>query len=118
MTEDLRDYQFNALDQVEREHTQVKSVCLVAPTAAGKTRMFTRWARRRMNEGMTGVTYARRIELLVQAQEAYAECGVKAGIIAPGFPAEPWLNMQCASVETVIARGEVPKSDFQIAGII
>jgi superfamily II DNA or RNA helicase len=115
MTEDLRPYQITALERVEAAHQEVKSVCLVAPTAAGKTRMFTRWAKRRIDEGKAGVMYARRIELLTQAQEAFAECGVRAGIIAPGYPSEPWLKMQCASVETVISRGEVPECDFQIA---
>jgi hypothetical protein len=83
------------------------------PTAAGKTVLGSEWARRQIAAGLTrGLILAHRIELLRQFRDELATFGIKAGIIAPSERPEPWLDVQCASLDTLVSRGEVPEADW------
>lgn len=105
----LRDYQSSALDRVAKSHAQ--RVVLVSPTGSGKSVMGREWVRRRVAEGKRVLMVAHRIELLTQFASHAAKVGLTASIIAPGFPSDPYAPVQCASLDTLVARGSVPQAD-------
>ncbi len=111
----LRPYQTRFLSQVDAAHERVRRVCGVAPTGAGKSVMGRAWARRMVDGGLPrGLVLAHRIELLRQMRDHLAEVGIQAGILSPEEPAQPWLKVQCASLDTLVARGEVPEAEWVI----
>ncbi len=100
----------SVLDHARKKHP---SVCVVAPTGTGKTYMMVvpaltvaSW-RGMNNRAGAVIAIAHRRELIVQLYDAIVECGVQAGIIAPGYPRTDHL-VQVASVQTLIARKELP----------
>lgn len=111
----LFEYQERALRQVADAHTRVKSVCCVMPTGAGKTVLGVEWARRMIAGGLEhGLVVAHRIELLRQFRDELANVGIQAGIVSPSEKPEPWHPVQCASLDTLVARGEVPEAQWVI----
>lgn len=111
MTE-LRGYQSRALDEVERAHESARRVCLVMPTGAGKSVVSREWCRRQVASGRRGLMVAHRIELLTQFSSHLSAVGVSSSVLAPGYPSNPHAPILCASLDTLLARGEVPASDF------
>lgn len=115
----LRDYQSRALDEIESRHAAAhdpltRRVCCVIPTGGGKSVVGREWARRRLADTGRGLVLAHRIELLTQFQSHLSAVGVRAGIIAPGHPYDPSAPVQCASLDTLSSRGEVPHADWVI----
>lgn len=108
-------YQQQSLEAVAAAHREVKRVCYVLPTGGGKSVVATEWARRQSEVSPRGLVLAHRIELLRQMQVHLRRAGIDAGIISPEEPAQPWLPVQCASLDTIVARGEVPDADWAIA---
>jgi len=114
----LRDYQQAALGRVrELSAAGVRSVCLVAPTGAGKTRMAVAWltghtglAGAPLLHGDTGLWIVHRLELLRQSADQLAEIlgPLDVGIIAPGADSRPRARVQVATVQTLLARGDRP----------
>lgn len=107
----LRDYQARALSEVEaREELRV---CLVSPTGSGKSVMGREWIRRRVAEGGRGLVLAHRIELVTQMVGHLESVGVDAAVIAPGYGRDPGAPVQCANLDTLVARAdERPPADF------
>lgn len=105
----LRDYQESALARVDA--SSAKRVVLVSPTGSGKSVMGREWVRRKVAEGKRVLMVAHRIELLTQFAAHAAKVGLTASIIAPGFPSDPYAPVQCASLDTLVARGSVPEAD-------
>ncbi len=88
---------------------------LVAPTGAGKSVMFSEVVRRLVTVRNERVVFtAHSIELLTQARGHFQRVGVPSGIIAPGFDREPYLPVQCASLDTLSARNERPPGEWMI----
>lgn len=111
----LREYQNRALDEVAEAHRELTRVCCVMPTGAGKSVLARAWARRQVDAGRAkGLILAHRIELLRQMRGHLAEVGIAAGIMSPEERAEPWLTVQCASLDTIVARGAVPEAEWVI----
>jgi DNA repair protein RadD len=111
---DLRPHQSRALPEIEAAHREVKRVCCVMPTGAGKSVLGRVWAARRVADLGAGLVLAHRIELLEQFKAHLALEGVDAGIVSPDHPSEPWKKVQCASLDTLVARGEVPEAKWVI----
>jgi DNA repair protein RadD len=110
----LRPYQSRAMAQIEAAHARVKRVCLVMPTGAGKSVVAREWASRRLADLGPGLVLAHRIELLTQMQKHLAKAGIDAGIVSPDHSSEPWKKVQCASLDTLVSRGEVPEAKWVI----
>lgn len=105
----LRDYQERALANVAA--SQAQRVVLVSPTGSGKSLMGREWVRRKVAAGRRVLMVAHRIELLTQFAGHMQAVGVTPSIIAPGFPSDPFAPVQCASLDTLVARGTVPEVD-------
>jgi DNA repair protein RadD len=105
----LRDYQERALATVDA--SPAKRVVLVSPTGSGKSVMGREWVRRKVAAGRRVLMVAHRIELLTQFAGHMQRVGVTPSIIAPGFPSDPFAPVQCASLDTLVARGSVPEVD-------
>lgn len=105
MKED-RPYQAAAIAKVA-EHWQngERSVCLVAPTGAGKTHMGVRLA---LSGGATALWCAHRQELVSQGYEALHAMvgGVAMGVIAPGHKLDTSARIQVASTQLLLKRGK------------
>src|SRR5688572_2729679 len=108
----LRPHQTRALAEVEAAHTRVKRVCCVMPTGAGKSVLFREWAGRRLADTGNGLMFAHRIELLSQMQAHLGKVGIDAGVVSPSHTSEPWKKVQLASLDTLVARGEVPEAQW------
>jgi superfamily II DNA or RNA helicase len=108
-------YQIASLEAIEAAHREVKRVCYVLPTGGGKSVVATEWARRQSLVPPNGLILAHRIELLRQMQGHLRRAGIEAGILSPEEPAQPWLPVQCASLDTIVSRGEVPNANWIIA---
>lgn len=113
----LRDYQERALEAVEAAHARAtdplsRRVVCVVPTGGGKSVIGREWARRQVALGRKGLVLAHRTELLRQMQGHLTAVGVESSIIAPGFASNPYAPVQIASLDTLVARGEVPHADF------
>jgi DNA repair protein RadD len=105
---DLRPYQRKTVDAVRSHWTsRARSVCVVAPTGAGKTRM---------GEELLGdeaaVWCAHRRELITQtAKRLRTRLGnANVGIVMPGEYPNPKARVQVATVQTLLARGERPRA--------
>lgn len=114
MTTSLRPHQERTLLALEAAHRRVKRVCVVKPTGAGKSVTGRVWAARRLGDLGPGLVLAHRIELLTQFRKHLAVEGVDAGIVSPDHTSEPWKKVQCASLDTLVARGEVPEAKWVI----
>jgi superfamily II DNA or RNA helicase len=106
---ELRDYQQRAVNET-RAHwaSGTRSVCLVAPTGAGKTVMGED-----LIAGAEPVVWvAHRRELVTQTAKRLARrFGSSAvGTILPGDEARPHARVQVATVQTLLARGMAPEA--------
>lgn len=99
----LRDYQTAAVGAVRGHWTAgVRSVCLVAPTGAGKTRMGEELA-----DGAERVLWVvHRREIVTQtAERLVARFGPGAvGCVMPGEPHRPGARIQVGTVQTLLAQ--------------
>jgi len=89
MSVQLRDYQIDAVEAIEREHGEkrVRSTLIVLATGLGKTTIFCEWARRRhVRHGGRVLVLAHREELVNQAAERLRKQipGVEVGIEMAG----------------------------------
>jgi superfamily II DNA or RNA helicase len=75
----------------------------VAPTASGKTVLFTNLVDGTMRNGKRCIIIAHRIEIVEQVSAALVGLGVPHGVIAPGFPETP-EPVQVASVASLVRR--------------
>jgi superfamily II DNA or RNA helicase len=84
------------------------------PTGAGKSVVAREWVRRRVEEGKRGLVLAHRTELLKQFRDHLDAVGVHAGIISPDYQPDDYARVQIASMDTLVARGHVPDSQFVV----
>ena len=97
----LRDYQVRSIKAVHKAwQNGASSVCLVAPTGAGKSVLGSQLA-----SGFGKVLWiAHRRELIAQAAESLSDFG-SVGVIAPGVEPNPDARFQVATVQTLLSRG-------------
>lgn len=109
---DLRQYQVRACNAVQSAWSNGhRSVCLVAPTGSGKTVMGCELVQRR---NCRSLWIAHRRELVTQAAERLRAIfgRLAVGIISPGHPYEPFAQIQVATVQTLLARKDLPPADL------
>ncbi len=107
----LRDYQSRAVDNVLGGlEGGARSVCLVAPTGAGKTRMGSALVQHFVRQGRRVLWVAHRVELVKQAVDSL---GVPCGLVVAGSPKWAADGMPCVvgSLQT-LARRDVPPVDL------
>jgi superfamily II DNA or RNA helicase len=108
MVDNLRPYQSSAVEKV-RAHwaNDVNAVCLVAPTGSGKTRI----GEELVNDDGETLWIAHRRELIIQtAKRLRLRFGKRnVGIIMPGEYETPNARVKVATVQTLLARGELPQ---------
>ena len=121
LTDPLRDYQIDLIDQIEAAIAQGhRRIMLQLPTGAGKTRCFVELAKNhQLNPYAGGVPncliIAHRKELIEQAVKALGqELGTTSdiGIIKAGYEPYPNRSIQVASIQSLIRR------KFPLAGLV
>ncbi len=110
-----RPYQENAVNNVFYEWENVRAVCLVAPTGAGKTVMAEMTVRRILAMGKRVVFFAHRTELIDQTFERFSKAfpGL-VGKVQASSELEPGKPIQVASIQTCLKRSFWPEADFVI----
>lgn len=111
----LRPYQLRAIEAAREAYRRgARSICIVAPTGAGKTRLAVELSRSALGKGGSILWLAHREELIRQAVDALRREGVDPGIVAPWSPLRASL-VQVASVQTLVARGTRPEASLLVA---
>jgi DNA repair protein RadD len=101
----LRPYQEKGIADIRALFIQGKRrVCYAAPTASGKTILFTHAAKKVVENGQRAVINVHRQELIDQTCAALTTEGVSYGIIAAGYPENPDAPLQIAMVQTLVRR--------------
>lgn len=109
----LRDYQARTVDAVRAQWRLGKRrVLVVAPTAAGKTRM----GEELVLPFASALWIAHRTELIADASERLkAALGpLEVGIIAPGFSPSPFSRVQVSTIQTLLKRNLRPPANLVI----
>lgn len=103
----LRDYQEQCLNEIRREVRKNNNrVVLCAPTGAGKTIMFTAMVQSHLAKGGRALILTDRVELLKQANGAFAKFGLDPEDIKAGYKPDLSKNCHVAMVETLHRRAE------------
>lgn len=111
MSINLFDYQSEGVDAIRREFKSgKKSVCLVAPTGAGKNTIASYMLDQTARRGFPCVFLAHRRVLIDQASKRVK---VPHGVIMAGFKYKHEL-IQIASLQTLVRRAELPKCDLLV----
>ena len=102
---ELRPYQKRALDEIRRAIAEGhKAILLQAPTAAGKSVMFSEIIRSAHAKGKTVFFGVHRQEILYQVVKYMDKLGLPYGIIKAGHKHEDWHPIQLASLQTAYRR--------------
>jgi DNA repair protein RadD len=107
VTIELRPFQRNAVDQIEREISEGKHRLLyVAPTGAGKTVVGAEIINRAVERHHRVLVIGHRREIITQTCDKLIANGVNPGIVLAGFEDElrPYANIQVAGIQTLHAR--------------
>lgn len=114
----LRPYQIRGLELGRQAYREGKrAILFVGPTGMGKTRLGTEFVQNAIRGGRRVLWLAHRRELLTQARDAIRGEGVSdVGIIAASLPqfANPRASVQIASLQTLLARDELPPADLVV----
>lgn len=100
----LRDYQAEAIANIQNAMRTHRRVLFVLPTGGGKTAIMSVIAQRAAAKGKRILILVHRIELLRQTVEALRRVGVQAGIVNPNYSANYLLAVQVGMVQTVVKR--------------
>lgn len=116
MTPTLRDYQNDLVMRVDTAYEfMFNAPIVVLPTGGGKTVTFTKIAFDEAARGHVVWVVAHRQELISQASSTLTRFGLKHGIIKAGYPKEPHIPVQVASIQTLVRRlGQYPEPDLII----
>lgn len=101
----LRLYQQGGVDAIRVEFGRgAKRVLFQLPTGGGKTVTFAYIIAAAVAKGSRVLVLVHRIELVEQIACTLARFGLRFGIIAAGYPAEPDTPVQVASIQTLVRR--------------
>lgn len=109
----LRGYQQRAVDSVRAKWVEgARSVCLVAPTGAGKTRL----GEELISDAIGCVWVAHRRELIIEtAKRLRSRFGAReVGVIMPGEYETPKARIQVATTQTLISRDAYPAASHLV----
>jgi superfamily II DNA or RNA helicase len=102
----LRDYQERAIADFEREVAGGKRrIMLVAPTASGKTVIFSAITGTYVERHKSVLVISHRREIITQTSKKLTANGIAHGIIQAGFDPRPMARVQIASIQTLWVRG-------------
>jgi DNA repair protein RadD len=102
---ELRPYQQRALNEIRKAISGGhKAILLQAPTAAGKSVMFSEIIRSAHEKGKTVFFGVHRQEILYQVVKYIERMGIPYGIIKAGHKHEDWHPVQLASLQTAYRR--------------
>lgn len=102
---ELRPYQVDCVARIRAAfRAGRKSVALVAPTGAGKTRIMVYIAHGAVAKSNRITILVHRQELVRQTSLALQDMGVDFGLIAAGHDPRPELPVQLAMVQTIVRR--------------
>lgn len=87
-----------------------RSIACVIPTGGGKTHLFSLLTRGGVAKGFRWGVFVHRDELIDQTVKSFEKIDLHPGVIAAGYPRTDSL-LQVLSVQTAIARGELPEFD-------
>ncbi len=82
----------------------IKRILLQSPTGSGKTVIAAYMLEGAMRRGKRAFFLNHRRELIKQSAKAFWKANIPAGIIASGFYPDPKLQIQVASVQTLVRR--------------
>lgn len=101
----LRPYQQDIIRDTRALMSQgVRSILIQSPTGSGKTLLTAHMLHTAAGRGMASFFVVHRRELIKQSTIAFAEEGLRHGIIAAGFPEDRRHLVQIASVQTLARR--------------
>ncbi len=110
----LRPYQADGIEALRRSlRAGHRRILAVAPTAGGKTVIFSTIIAAAVARGGTALVLVHREELLDQASAKLTACDVLHGVIKSGRKEQPCWPVQVASIQSLIRR-QVPPSSLVI----
>jgi DNA repair protein RadD len=103
---ELRPYQTEMVDRVERLLGTAARPLIVAPTGSGKTVIAAELINRVIERNGRVLVIAHRREIIRQTVDKLMDAGVTPGIVLAGFEKElrPYANVQVAGIQTLHAR--------------
>lgn len=114
----LRDYQINGIDNIINAWADCKSVLFQMPTGTGKTTLFCEIVRKFTTElypDKKVLIITHRKELVEQAfNRLVTDFHLTTGIISSNFIGIQSSNIQVASIQTLVRRGEHQKDIFSL----
>lgn len=87
-----------------------RAIAVIIPTGGGKTHLFSSIARGGVTKGFRWGIWVHRDELIGQTVDGFRELGLNPGVVSAGYPRTDSL-LQVLSVQTAIARGDLPPFD-------
>ena len=101
----LRQYQNDIIDKTRAlMRNGNKSVCVVAPTGAGKTILIAYMLKSSAEKGISSWFICHRRELIHQAMAAFKAVGLRFGVVSAGFHYESAPLVKICSISTLIKR--------------
>lgn len=102
---ELRPFQVDVIQECREAIARgFRSLCLVAPTGAGKTVIGSSIIQSADDKAKQSMFMAHRRELVKQTAAKLWDFGVQHGIIMAGQPLSQWQGVQIASIDTLRAR--------------
>lgn len=121
MSEELRDYQWDAITALRRSiQNRSKSICLVMPTGSGKSAVACEMIRSSRDKGRASAFLAPRRELIYQTSGRLDTGGISHGVIMAGEDPALLPSVQVACIPTLHARAiqrqkiHLPRADLVI----
>jgi DNA repair protein RadD len=105
MTDVLRPYQVDVVDEIQRTIAAgERRILVVAPTGSGKTIVAGEVIGHYTQRYRPVLVLAHRLEIVTQTSEKLRGCGISHGIIKAGFSPRPMERVQVAFVQTLWVR--------------
>lgn len=105
MTYQLRPYQSDLLDRINKSFETNRSILAQLPTGSGKTIVFSTVVNEAIQKGLKCLVLAHREELILQAVEKLeVTTNFPVGIIKAGYPTNYNRDIQVASIQSLTRR--------------
>lgn len=110
----LRDYQADLIARTSKALRSHRRVILVLATGGGKTACAAYMTSTAVARGLKVAFICHRIELVKQSVAAFAKQGIDVGIIAAGFPFNPFHDVYVCNIGTLARRLNKLPCDFDM----
>lgn len=109
----LRDYQEDIIIKTRQALAKHKRVLVQAPTGAGKTVLSSFMLDAAAKKEHRCWFIVHRQELIEQTAYTFDRCMIPYGVVASGFPVNPYCAIQICSIQTLVNRlARLPKPSF------